>query len=228
MGALDEMMERQRVYEAKVSACEHDFSLRSAHGDGRVRSKCAALESAILRSALSAAQREIAELRAKLVSLHRRVQADEGDIARARLAETRDGWRREIARVYLDKRRVCGMLRRRMKRVIELSRVPPDMVKLAEEAEWLRARSDERGALMVEAIRQRDRLAAALDAVLGQDRTWPARDVVVGLAKSVDHLLRDHDCDTHGWEETQRCRDEAPRLLAALDTAIAVLAEIRR
>lgn len=34
------------------------------------------------------------------IAMHRRAQRIEGDDAKARLAETRDGWRREIAKVY--------------------------------------------------------------------------------------------------------------------------------
>lgn len=32
------------------------------------------------------------------------------------------------------------------------------------------------------------------------DSCWPPRDVVQTLADAADHLMKDHDCDQHGWE----------------------------
>lgn len=32
---------------------------------------------------------------------------------------------------------------------------------------------------------------------------WPIRDVLVGLAYAATHLLTDHDCDAHGYEQLQ-------------------------
>jgi hypothetical protein len=35
----------------------------------------------------------------------------------------------------------------------------------------------------------------------GVDTAWPSRDVVAKLCDAVDHLLHDHSCDAHGYEE---------------------------
>lgn len=69
-------------------------------------------------------------------------------------------------------------------------------------------------AQLVAAEAARDEANAAL-ATCSASSTWPPRDVVARLADAADHLLRDHDCDTHGWEEMQRCRDEARAWLAS-------------
>lgn len=50
----------------------------------------------------------------------------------------------------------------------------------------------------------------------GINTSWPAADVVRKLADFVDHHLREHDYDGHGWEELQRCRDTAYAWLASL------------
>lgn len=46
------------------------------------------------------------------------------------------------------------------------------------------------------------------------DQVWPLRSILEKLVKATDHLLRDHDCDTHGHEEFAYARDAA---LAILD-----------
>lgn len=37
--------------------------------------------------------------------------------------------------------------------------------------------------------------------ILGFDTPWPVVDVLEKLASAAEHLLNDHDCDGHGWEE---------------------------
>ena len=49
----------------------------------------------------------------------------------------------------------------------------------------------------------------------GNDTAWPLRSVLNVLANAADHLLRDHNCDEHGWEMTSAARDAARALLAA-------------
>lgn len=43
------------------------------------------------------------------------------------------------------------------------------------------------------------------DRVSGADQTWPLIDVLEKLAQAADHLLKDHDCDQHGYEEVEVC-----------------------
>lgn len=35
--------------------------------------------------------------------------------------------------------------------------------------------------------------------------TWPVRDMLRKLADAADHLLLDHDCDAHGYEQVSTC-----------------------
>lgn len=53
----------------------------------------------------------------------------------------------------------------------------------------------------------RARLREALDSGLGSP--WPPRDVVAKLVGAVDHLLKDHACDAHGYESVMQARDAA-------------------
>lgn len=52
----------------------------------------------------------------------------------------------------------------------------------------------------------------------GRDSPWPLSDVLTRLADAADHLLRDHDCDAHGWEGVTVARDKAREYAAALST----------
>jgi len=51
---------------------------------------------------------------------------------------------------------------------------------------------------------------------LGADSPWPLSEVLTRLADAADHLLRDHDCDTYGWEGITVARDAARRYAAQL------------
>ncbi|OHD26622.1 MAG: hypothetical protein A2Y38_15720 [Spirochaetes bacterium GWB1_59_5] len=42
-------------------------------------------------------------------------------------------------------------------------------------------------------------------AYLGDDQPWPLVDVLERLTRAAEHLLHDHCCDTHGWEEVATC-----------------------
>jgi|SRR5208283_615451 len=50
-----------------------------------------------------------------------------------------------------------------------------------------------------------------LYAALGEP--WPLYDVLTRLADAADHLLRDHDCDTHGHEGIKEASEAARRIL---------------
>jgi hypothetical protein len=70
--------------------------------------------------------------------------------------------------------------------------------------------------LAEDAERERDVLRARLaarDALLGMDTKWPVHDLLRVLADAADHLLHDHDCDTHGWEVYGGARDAARDLV---------------
>lgn len=54
MGTLDDLVEKDRAYRAKVSACSHDFTGRSLHGDGPCCTKCDVQELPWLRGQVEA------------------------------------------------------------------------------------------------------------------------------------------------------------------------------
>jgi hypothetical protein len=56
-----------------------------------------------------------------------------------------------------------------------------------------------------------------LAGLLVADTAWPLRDVLARLADAADHLLNDHDCDTHGHEEIGIARDVARSIVARID-----------
>jgi nucleoside-diphosphate-sugar epimerase len=43
---------------------------------------------------------------------------------------------------------------------------------------------------------------------------YPLLDVLRILADAADHLLKDHNCDTHGWEETHEAACAAREIIA--------------
>lgn len=45
------------------------------------------------------------------------------------------------------------------------------------------------------------------------DRPWPIRDVIAKLANAAGHLLKDHSCDGHGYEEIDHARNAAMAFL---------------
>lgn len=53
-------------------------------------------------------------------------------------------------------------------------------------------------------------------ATFGASTPWPLSDAVAKLVGAVDHLLKDHNCDAHGWEEVGHARDAANAWLARL------------
>lgn len=46
---------------------------------------------------------------------------------------------------------------------------------------------------------------------------WPLRDVLVALTHAATHLLTDHDCDAHGYEQLQYAVVAARRHADLLD-----------
>jgi hypothetical protein len=52
--------------------------------------------------------------------------------------------------------------------------------------------------------------------LIGADTPWPLGEVVKRLADAAEHLLRVHDCDTHGWEGIGQARDAAREYLRLL------------
>jgi len=59
---------------------------------------------------------------------------------------------------------------------------------------------------------------AELETLFGNDTSWPLRDVLRRLADGADHLLKDHSCDAHGYEELGSARDAARSILESLLT----------
>jgi len=56
-----------------------------------------------------------------------------------------------------------------------------------------------------------------LNAFLAMDDPWPTFEVLRKLADAGEHLLRDHDCDVHGWEEIDTAVRIARERLAKLE-----------
>jgi len=52
--------------------------------------------------------------------------------------------------------------------------------------------------------------------LLGLDTSWPLDDVLTKLCDAADHLLKDHDCDAHGWELVGSARDAGRAILQRL------------
>lgn len=48
----------------------------------------------------------------------------------------------------------------------------------------------------------------------GNDSPWPPVDVVRKLVEATEHLLQDHSCDTHGYEEMNCAVEEAKKWLS--------------
>lgn len=56
-----------------------------------------------------------------------------------------------------------------------------------------------------------------LHAFLAPDDPWPTVDVLRKLTDAGEHLLRDHDCDAHGYEEIANAVRVARQRLRALE-----------
>ena len=60
---------------------------------------------------------------------------------------------------------------------------------------------------------QRRQVSEAELELMAWDDPWPTIDVLRKLVEAGEHLLRDHSCDVHGWEEIERaCRVGRDRL----------------
>lgn len=87
-----------------------------------------------------------------------------------------------------------------------IERVRQDEMRLLRgQLDAIRAERDAALARAEKAERERDEartkaLEAWVDA-LDVNESWPVADMLEKLAGAAEHLLRDHDCDAHGWEE---------------------------
>lgn len=54
------------------------------------------------------------------------------------------------------------------------------------------------------------------DKVIVADPVWSLSDVLEKLADGADHLLADHDCDAHGWEQLAEASAVARKYIAAI------------
>jgi hypothetical protein len=61
-----------------------------------------------------------------------------------------------------------------------------------------------------------DLARVTLRSTLGFDGPWPLFSVLKKLADAADHLLNEHSCDAHGYEEVGAARDSARRIIAKL------------
>jgi hypothetical protein len=68
-------------------------------------------------------------------------------------------------------------------------------------------------AKLAEVEKERDEARA----LLANDRPYPLRDVLTRLAGAARHLLNDHDCDGHGYEEVGAVINEAMTIIHRID-----------
>jgi len=61
--------------------------------------------------------------------------------------------------------------------------------------------------------REREALRARVRELEAKDTSWPLADVLEKLIGAAHHLLRDHDCDAHGYEGINAALDSARRLV---------------
>lgn len=80
---------------------------------------------------------------------------------------------------------------------------------LLRELDELRARCDAAERAAATAREERD----ALQSVWAMDTPYPLHDVLRILADAADHLLNDHNCDTHGYETITASRNAAREIL---------------
>jgi len=70
------------------------------------------------------------------------------------------------------------------------------------------------------ALRASEARAARLAGALGMGSAFPAPDLLDLMATWIEHLMRGHDCDHHGWEQASgsylRAREMASAMRAAL------------
>lgn len=66
---------------------------------------------------------------------------------------------------------------------------------------------DENRAGMQRLEAERDQAVARIAAIQALDTPWPLFEVLRRLCDAADHLLRDHDCDVHGYEGIGLARD---------------------
>jgi chromosome segregation ATPase len=91
---------------------------------------------------------------------------------------------------------------------------------LQQQADKYRKWHEDQLAATKKAERERDELKAEvkrLRAVLAHDQSHPLRDVLVLLSGAAHHLLHDHNCDQHGYEEIGEVMDEARMLVQRID-----------
>jgi hypothetical protein len=59
-------------------------------------------------------------------------------------------------------------------------------------------------------------LVVMLTRLEAADTPWPLPAILSRLADGADHLLADHCCDLHGYEDLMAARDAARRLIASI------------
>lgn len=57
---------------------------------------------------------------------------------------------------------------------------------------------------------------------LGFNTSWPVSDVLKKLADAAEHLLRDHNCDAHGWEGITHAVDAARYISSNIDAILSI------
>lgn len=61
-----------------------------------------------------------------------------------------------------------------------------------------------------------DEVERSIDAALGNGQPWPLVDVIRRLGDAAEHLLQDHACDAHGYEELRPAIEAARQYEKAL------------
>jgi uncharacterized alpha-E superfamily protein len=62
-----------------------------------------------------------------------------------------------------------------------------------------------------------ERSNEAVSVALGNDQPWNVVSCLSRLADAAEHLLRDHDCDQHGWEEANAAMKAARKHVERLE-----------
>jgi hypothetical protein len=49
----------------------------------------------------------------------------------------------------------------------------------------------------------------------GMDTPWPINEILQKLIEATDHLLNDHNCDHHGYEQYQQAANAGRQILSS-------------
>lgn len=83
--------------------------------------------------------------------------------------------------------------------------------------------SEENAKAIIRLDKENKRLQAEikkLKDVFGQDEPWSLLTCMKALVLSSQHLLNDHNCDTHGYERTEIAMKQTDKYIAKLEQVL--------